>query len=111
MSRDFSLAGRSLKAARCDGPRFARGERSTWASTDRKSTRLNSSHLGISYAVFCLKKKKTYHHNKHNCRLPGARRNEAQSPRRNKHRDLRDHPRKKELKRSGQVAADTKLPG
>src|SRR5947199_6748932 len=26
---------------------------------DRKSTRLNSSHLGISYAVFCLKKKKT----------------------------------------------------
>src|SRR5258705_4666252 len=27
--------------------------------TDRKSTRLNSSHLGISYAVFCLKKKKT----------------------------------------------------
>src|SRR5205814_3574236 len=27
---------------------------------DRKSTRLNSSHLGISYAVFCLKKKKTY---------------------------------------------------
>src|SRR5205814_7835126 len=27
---------------------------------DRKSTRLNSSHLGISYAVFCLKKKK--HH-------------------------------------------------
>src|SRR5258705_5526195 len=29
---------------------------------DRKSTRLNSSHLGISYAVFCLKKKKN------NCR-------------------------------------------
>src|SRR5258705_7626936 len=27
---------------------------------DRKSTRLNSSHLGISYAVFCLKKKKKY---------------------------------------------------
>src|SRR5437899_8677011 len=27
-------------------------------SGDRKSTRLNSSHLGISYAVFCLKKKK-----------------------------------------------------
>src|ERR1035438_10693680 len=30
------------------------------AKTDRKSTRLNSSHLGISYAVFCLKKKKKY---------------------------------------------------
>src|SRR5947199_7358675 len=29
-----------------------------WAQGDRKSTRLNSSHLGISYAVFCLKKKK-----------------------------------------------------
>src|SRR5437899_8038939 len=28
------------------------------AIEDRKSTRLNSSHLGISYAVFCLKKKK-----------------------------------------------------
>src|ERR1035438_110470 len=28
------------------------------ASLDRKSTRLNSSHLGISYAVFCLTKKK-----------------------------------------------------
>src|SRR5690349_24236776 len=27
--------------------------------TDRKSTRLNSSHVEISYAVFCLKKKKT----------------------------------------------------
>src|SRR5205814_780967 len=33
------------------------------ANLDRKSTRLNSSHLGISYAVFCLKKKK-----KHNVR-------------------------------------------
>src|SRR5258705_2989724 len=41
-------------------PRFAatsfRIESGT--SRDRKSTRLNSSHLGISYAVFCLKKKK-----------------------------------------------------
>src|SRR5437899_9174558 len=30
---------------------------------DRKSTRLNSSHLGISYAVFCLKKKKNTNQN------------------------------------------------
>src|SRR2546426_1725758 len=30
-------------------------------SEDRKSTRLNSSHLVISYAVFCLKKKNTTH--------------------------------------------------
>jgi len=29
------------------------------ASADRKSTRLNSSHITISYAVFCLKKKNT----------------------------------------------------
>src|SRR5258708_25305873 len=29
-----------------------------WEKTDRKSTRLNSSHQIISYAVFCLKKKK-----------------------------------------------------
>src|SRR3712207_7831118 len=29
---------------------------------DRKSTRLNSSHANISYAVFCLKKKKTPHY-------------------------------------------------
>src|SRR5437899_3821971 len=40
-----------------------KGVRSTGQSNDakprdRKSTRLNSSHLGISYAVFCLKKKK-----------------------------------------------------
>src|SRR5574337_1439191 len=30
-----------------------------WVDSDRKSTRLNSSHHSISYAVFCLKKKKT----------------------------------------------------
>src|SRR5215469_18901331 len=29
----------------------------SWAAGDRKSTRLNSSHVEISYAVFCLKKK------------------------------------------------------
>src|SRR5207249_10968595 len=29
-----------------------------WSRRDRKSTRLNSSHVSISYAVFCLKKKK-----------------------------------------------------
>src|SRR5256885_11060780 len=35
----------------------------TKAKADRKSTRLNSSHLVISYAVFCLKKKKNKHDN------------------------------------------------
>src|ERR1039458_10476865 len=33
------------------------GEQAKSGAPDRKSTRLNSSHLGISYAVFCLKKK------------------------------------------------------
>src|SRR5437868_10214770 len=36
----------------CNGPRYLP------AAKDRKSTRLNSSHVSISYAVFCLKKKK-----------------------------------------------------
>src|SRR5262245_63631696 len=36
----------------------AAGNKLQRMSSDRKSTRLNSSHLGISYAVFCLKKKK-----------------------------------------------------
>src|SRR5256885_4082731 len=40
-----------------DGPVLAR-EPGHPADQDRKSTRLNSSHLVISYAVFCLKKKK-----------------------------------------------------
>src|SRR5262245_64765108 len=35
-----------------------RSTRNSASTVDRKSTRLNSSHLGISYAVFCLKKKK-----------------------------------------------------
>src|SRR3989442_74638 len=34
-------------------------KRTNW-NLDRKSTRLNSSHVRISYAVFCLKKKKTH---------------------------------------------------
>src|SRR5438309_9023245 len=45
---------------RCDWPseRAARGRtRGASAREDRKSTRLNSSHSSISYAVFCLKKK------------------------------------------------------
>src|SRR5256885_7236576 len=36
-------------------------EAEVWFDEDRKSTRLNSSHLVISYAVFCLKKKKIKH--------------------------------------------------
>src|SRR3989440_6233484 len=41
--------------------------RSTWEE-DRKSTRLNSSHDQISYAVFCLKKKKKKKHDGRNGR-------------------------------------------
>src|SRR3712207_8404584 len=37
--------------------RGATGSRHDISATDRKSTRLNSSHANISYAVFCLKKK------------------------------------------------------
>src|SRR5256885_3765059 len=39
-------------------PRAIRSASWVWHARDRKSTRLNSSHLVISYAVFCLKKKK-----------------------------------------------------
>src|SRR2546426_7266994 len=43
------------------GERLERGYANRAAElADRKSTRLNSSHLVISYAVFCLKKKKEY---------------------------------------------------
>src|SRR3712207_8637458 len=35
-----------------------RGSATSFTDADRKSTRLNSSHANISYAVFCLKKKK-----------------------------------------------------
>src|SRR6266496_488498 len=50
--RDLVLGTRQ----HCDGDRL---HRKRPARQDRKSTRLNSSHVEISYAVFCLKKKKT----------------------------------------------------
>src|ERR1039458_119894 len=46
--------------------------RRLWPRGDRKSTRLNSSHLGISYAVFCLKKKKLTLEGHVRCRSPPA---------------------------------------
>src|SRR5207302_6165152 len=53
-------AGRPRRCARpC--PVLSRSDRSRQSPRDRKSTRLNSSHVKISYAVFCLKKKKTAH--------------------------------------------------
>src|SRR3712207_8841005 len=43
------------------GDRIALLSHNSW-HLDRKSTRLNSSHANISYAVFCLKKKNPYRH-------------------------------------------------
>src|SRR2546426_2670834 len=45
-------------AAKCLWHALPRAQNLEQAQRDRKSTRLNSSHLVISYAVFCLKKKK-----------------------------------------------------
>src|SRR5207302_5809912 len=50
-----------VRPRRGHGPRDAareRGDGGAARAEDRKSTRLNSSHVKISYAVFCLKKKK-----------------------------------------------------
>src|SRR5207302_10108916 len=47
-------------AARAGRRRPGRAARRRHSAADRKSTRLNSSHVKISYAVFCLKKKKTH---------------------------------------------------
>src|SRR5471030_1179343 len=49
-----------FRSRSCHGAcyRLGRRFRRLIFDADRKSTRLNSSHLGISYAVFCLKKKK-----------------------------------------------------
>src|SRR5471030_1021802 len=56
----YTTLFRSPSAERCAVPKHptTRGPRHIGILLlDRKSTRLNSSHLGISYAVFCLKKK------------------------------------------------------
>src|SRR3989475_2783545 len=52
-------AGHEGLMAKALGARYDAGARgAAWLKVDRKSTRLNSSHSQISYAVFCLKKKK-----------------------------------------------------
>src|SRR2546430_7075109 len=69
------LADRDLVVVRCEFPEAAglhgqfvsarlHGFKSVAPGIDRKSTRLNSSHSQISYAVFCLKKKES------RCRAP-----------------------------------------
>src|SRR3712207_7265519 len=62
--RDNHLAVENIRSGTCEAPNAAveLGQES-WCgpdkgARDRKSTRLNSSHANISYAVFCLKKKK-----------------------------------------------------
>src|SRR2546427_9440837 len=60
-SRAASLARcRSFRRLRLGTALLSAGGRRCFAGSDRKSTRLNSSHSQISYAVFCLKKKKKY---------------------------------------------------
>src|SRR5207253_7803699 len=49
---------RCASASRTSPGKCRRRSRACWR--DRKSTRLNSSHVAISYAVFCLKKKKQH---------------------------------------------------
>src|SRR3712207_8387012 len=56
--RDSGDEFRGPRAAGWGGPPTRRSAGSRFQ--DRKSTRLNSSHANISYAVFCLKKKKHY---------------------------------------------------
>src|SRR5438045_5536787 len=53
-----STRGTRIHGCRRSAPTL-RFSRNPAPMKDRKSTRLNSSHLGISYAVFCLKKKRT----------------------------------------------------
>src|SRR5256885_8580620 len=55
LARRDALARRSDDISGGDGS----GDHALLWARDRKSTRLNSSHLVISYAVFCLKKKKS----------------------------------------------------
>src|SRR3712207_7047566 len=56
-ARAGSRPRRRLRAGRALRKRRAGGQGQGRAFSDRKSTRLNSSHANISYAVFCLKKK------------------------------------------------------
>src|SRR5476649_3032833 len=55
----YTTLFRSARAGRAGEPCSRRDRCCQHAHLDRKSTRLNSSHTVISYAVFCLKKKKT----------------------------------------------------
>src|SRR5256885_3581827 len=55
----YTTLFRSVPQRVHQGQQAQEGQAREQRHVDRKSTRLNSSHLVISYAVFCLKKKKT----------------------------------------------------
>src|SRR5204863_6049696 len=64
------LDGPLVECVKC-GLRYVGTRRSALTFGDRKSTRLNSSHVEISYAVFCLKKKNEHNfcttHTRYSC--------------------------------------------
>src|SRR5947208_9236099 len=62
-------------------------------SLDRKSTRLNSSHQIISYAVFCLKKKKKEKKDEHNAIQPAMPQNVTRFGNRPPHDPAAPHPK------------------
>src|SRR5699024_11882127 len=57
-AEDDDRGGLAMRREQLVGDRGAQEDQAAEAQIDRKSTRLNSSHVSISYAVFCLKKKK-----------------------------------------------------
>src|SRR5690606_42001099 len=58
--RDRHRINRMLERHIADGRQLGAGRQLPAGDQDRKSTRLNSSHVKISYAVFCLKKNNTH---------------------------------------------------
>src|SRR3712207_8025024 len=61
LEQDVGARGQVAAAAPVIGQHVERAPRGLELLADRKSTRLNSSHANISYAVFCLKKKNNNH--------------------------------------------------
>src|SRR5438552_8567867 len=62
-SSNAAIPGYAGELRRLEEESWARSAGQNLRTVDRKSTRLNSSHQIISYAVFCLKKKKKKKHN------------------------------------------------
>src|SRR3712207_5933016 len=61
LAEEFTVVATDLRGYGDSSKPFGDADHSTYSKrADRKSTRLNSSHANISYAVFCLKKKKSW---------------------------------------------------